>query len=149
VKEYIFDISDDPVQDYDSVHKMQRFIQNYLTKDLGYNTQRMHEFTDRSAAQYKSRHCIGYLSCSLADFGLPIQRNYYETSHAKGGQDAAGSRVKQKVSQAILRRTATITSASPALFPASTIKPLSRNKVSSATAKDLSLCAIFWGEIFC
>ncbi|XP_022801267.1 uncharacterized protein LOC111338965 [Stylophora pistillata] len=111
VKEHIFVISDDPVQDYDSVHTMQEFIQNYLTNDLGYNTQMMHEFTDGCAAQYKSRHCIGDLSCSLADFGFPIQRNYFETSHAKGEQDAAGSHVKQKVSQAVLRRTATITSA--------------------------------------
>lgn len=90
---------------------MQEFIQNYLANDLGYNTQMMHEFTDGCAAQYKSRHCIGDLSCSLADFGFPIQRNYFETSHANGEQDSAGSHVKQKVSQAVLRRIATITSA--------------------------------------
>ena len=58
-----------------------------------------------------SNTSIGDLSCSLADFGFPIQRIYFETSHAKGEQDAAGSHVKQKVSQAVLRRTATITSA--------------------------------------
>ena len=57
-----------------------------------------------------SNTSIGDLSCSLADFGFPIQRIYFETSHAKGEQDAAGSHVKQKVSQAVLRRTATITS---------------------------------------
>ena len=56
----------------------------------------------------KSRHCVGDLSCSLADFGFIIQRNYFETSHAKGEQDAAGSHVKQKVSQAVLTRLATI-----------------------------------------
>lgn len=71
----------------------------------------MHEFIDGCAAQYKSRHCIGDLSCSLTDFGSPIQRNYFETSHFEGEQDAAGSHVKQKVSQAVLRRTATIASA--------------------------------------
>ena len=58
-----------------------------------------------------SNTSIGDLSCSLADFGFPIQRNYFETSHAKGEQDATGSYVKQKASQAVLRRTATITSA--------------------------------------
>ena len=36
----------------------------------------------------------------VADFGFHIQHNYFETSHAKGEQDAAGSHVKQKVSQA-------------------------------------------------
>ena len=59
----------------------------------------------------KSRHCVGDLSCSLADFGFIIQRNYLKTSHAKGEQDAAGSHVKQKVSQAVLNRLATINSA--------------------------------------
>jgi len=71
----------------------------------------MHEFTDGCSAQYKSSHCIGDLSCSLADFGFYIQHYYFETSHAKGEQDAAGSHVKQKVSQAVLCRTATINSA--------------------------------------
>ena len=59
----------------------------------------------------KSRHCVGDLSCSLADFGFIIQRNYLKTSHAKGEQDAAGLHVKQKVSQAVLTRLATINSA--------------------------------------
>jgi len=48
------------------------------------------------------------LSCCLADFGYQINRNYFETSHAKGEQDAAGWNVKQKVSQAVLRKTAVI-----------------------------------------
>ena len=40
-----------------------------------------------------------------------IQRPYFETSHAKGQQDTAGSHIKQKVSPAVIRRTATITDA--------------------------------------
>ena len=111
IKEHIFVISEDPLQDQDSVHKVQELIHDYLTNDILYNTAQMHEFTDGYAAQYKSRHCLGDLSCSLADFGFNIQRNYYETSHAKGEQDAAGSHVKQNVSHAVLRRTATINSA--------------------------------------
>ena len=71
----------------------------------------MHEFTDGCAAQYKSRHCIGDLSCCVADFGFPIQRNYFETSHAKGEQDAAGSHVKQQTSLAVIRGRADITNA--------------------------------------
>lgn len=111
IKEHLFVISDDPVQDQDSVHKVQNLIHSYLANDVGCNIIKMHEFTDGCAAQYKSRHCIGDLSCSLADFGFHVVRNYFETSHAKGEQDAAGSHVKQKVSQAVLRRTTTIKSA--------------------------------------
>ena len=111
IKEHVFVISDDPAQDHDSVHKAQELIFSYLKDDLKYNLLKMHEFTDGCAAQYKSRHCLGDLSCSLADFGFHIQRSYFETSHAKGEQDAASSHIKQKVSQAVLRRTATISSA--------------------------------------
>mgnify|MGYP001798294183 CR=1 FL=1 len=67
----------------------------------------MREFTDGCAAQYKSRHCCGDLSCSLATLGYTVQRNYFATSHAKGEQDAAGSHVKQK-STAFLSRKVTI-----------------------------------------
>ena len=110
IKEHIFVISEDPVQDHDSVHTCQALIAKYLL-DISCKVDRMHEFTDGCAAQYKSRHCVGDLSCSLADFGFIIQRNYFETWHAKGEQDAAGSHVKQKVSQAVRTRSATINSA--------------------------------------
>lgn len=111
IKEHIFVISDDPVQDYDSVHHAQLLVGKYLTDDLKLNVTKLHEFTDGCAAQYKSRHCIGDLSCSLADFGFTIQRNFFETSHVKGEQDAAGSHVKQQASLAVVRGTATITNA--------------------------------------
>ena len=48
---------------------------------------------------------------SSNDFGYPAQRNYFETSHAKGEQDAAGAHIKQKASLAVVRREATIQSA--------------------------------------
>jgi len=38
-----------------------------------------------------------------------IQRNFFETSHAKGEQDAAGSHVKQQASLTVIHRTACIT----------------------------------------
>jgi len=52
---------------------------------------------------------LGGLSCCVADFSFPIQRNYFETSHAKGEQDAAGSHVKQQASLAVIRGRADIT----------------------------------------
>ena len=57
IKEHVFVISDDPIQDQDSVHKVQEVIHNYLINDVHYVI-KMHEFTDSCAAQYKSRHCI-------------------------------------------------------------------------------------------
>ena len=79
-------ISDDTVQDQDSVPRVQQ--QGYLNH-INYTVGKMHEFTDGCAAQYKSRHCVA------ADFGYTIQRNPLETSQAKGEQDAAGSCIKK------------------------------------------------------
>ena len=108
----------------------------------------MHEFTDGCAVQYNSRHCVGDLSCSLADFGFIIQRNYFETSHAKGEQDVAGSHVKQKVSQAVLTRSATINNAkamhkflTEKFTPACSIKIHCKNKLCSTEASCVLLCS--------
>ena len=102
-------ISNDEVQDFHSVHKAQELVKGYLEEQLHIKVNKLHEFTDGCAAQYKSHHCIGDLSinhsCCLFDYGFQIQRSYFETSHAKGEQDAAGDNVKKKVSQAVLRKT--------------------------------------------
>lgn len=111
VKEHLFVVSDDDVQDYDAVHKAQELITGYLKNQLHMRISKLHEFTDGCVAQYKSRHYIGDLSCCLADHGFLVQRNFLETSHAKGEQDAAGANVKQKVSNAVLRKTAVIRNA--------------------------------------
>ncbi|CAG2242717.1 unnamed protein product [Mytilus edulis] len=64
----------------------------------------MHEFTDGCAAQYKSRHCFGDISQTSDDFGYQhFTRNFFETSHAKGPQDAAGGIIKRQADCAILR----------------------------------------------
>lgn len=90
------------------MHKAQELIDKYLKDEIKVPVAKLHKFTDGCPAQYKLCHCVGDLSCCLADFGYQINRNYFETSHAKGEQDAAGSNVKQKVSQAVLRKTAVI-----------------------------------------
>lgn len=63
----------------------------------------MHEFTDGWASQYKSRHCLGDLSYAKEDFGYIIYRNFFETSHAKGVQDAAGGLIKNQEDLAVTR----------------------------------------------
>ena len=47
---------------------------------------------------------------SQKDFGYKTQRNYFETSHAKGEQDAAGANIKQRAAMAVVRNEATIQS---------------------------------------
>ena len=64
-KEHLFVISDDVTQDHDSVLHIQKLISKHL-EESNCTIKKMHEFTDRCAGQYKSHHCYGDLSCSLA-----------------------------------------------------------------------------------
>lgn len=71
IKEHIFVISDDPIQDHHSVHKVQELIHGNLQNDLGYQVEKLCEFTDGCAAQYKSRQCVGamlYIVNSILGF---------------------------------------------------------------------------------
>ena len=111
IKEHIFVLSDDSTQDYHFVHHSQKLIFDYITKELKLKVKKVHEFTDGCAGQYKSRHTFGDLSCSLADFGFQVDRHFFETSHAKGEQDAAGANIKQRATLAVLRHETSITSA--------------------------------------
>ena len=94
-KEHLFVISNDVNQDHDSVLHIQKLISKHL-EESNCTIKKMHEFKDGCAGQYKTRHCYGDPSCSLATLGYAVQRNYFATSHAKGEQDEAGSHVKPK-----------------------------------------------------
>ena len=65
MKEHLLVISDDEVQDFHSVHKTQELVKGYLGEQLQIKVNKVREFTDGCAAQYKSRHCIGDLLCCL------------------------------------------------------------------------------------
>ncbi|XP_053398110.1 uncharacterized protein LOC123564904 [Mercenaria mercenaria] len=108
IKEYIFCIFEENTHDRDSVHHVRKTIMNYLRNDLNYNIGFIHEFSDGCSAQYKSRFCMNDISKSYEDFGCHCQRNYFETSHGKGEQDAAGSHVKTKAHMSIIRRECAI-----------------------------------------
>ena len=75
VKEQLFVISDDEVQDH-AVHKVQELVKSYVEDTVEIRINKMHEFTDGCAAQYKSRNCVRDISCCLADFGFLIQRRF-------------------------------------------------------------------------
>ena len=110
VTEHLFTISPDLRHDNHSVQGCRTNVVNYVN-DIGYEVQVMHEWTDGCSAQYKSRHCMGDVSFSLLDFGVPTVRNYFETSHAKGPQDGAGANLKHKADMAVIRRETIIQNA--------------------------------------
>ena len=89
---------------------MQSKVAEHLTF-IGYKTELIHEFTDGCPVQYKSRHCFGSISLTACDLQCDIICNYFETSHAKGPQDAAGGFIKRNADFAVLRGQTTIQSA--------------------------------------
>ena len=71
----------------------------------------MHEFTDGRSSQYKSRHCMGDVSYSCSDFRYSkVIRNFVETSHARGSQDATAGFIKKQADLAVIRGTYVIQS---------------------------------------
>ena len=83
VTEHLFAISPDLKHDHNSVQHCRILVAHYL-QSINYNIKFLHEWRDGCSAQYKSRHCMGDVSYSVADLGYPTIQNYFETSHAKG-----------------------------------------------------------------
>ena len=110
VTEHLYVISPDVKHDSHSVHKCRELVAGYL-KEIGYEVEVMHEWTDGCSAQYKSRHCMGDVSKSVRDFGFLTIRNFFETSHAKGPQDGAGANLKHQCDMAVIRRQVVIQNA--------------------------------------
>ena len=110
ITEHIFVISPDTKHDHHSVHQVRELVAGYL-REIDYDVEVMHEWTDGCSAQYKSRHCMGDVSFSASDFGFKTVRNYFETSHAKGPQDGAGANLKHKADMAVIKRQEVIQNA--------------------------------------
>ncbi|CAG2192156.1 unnamed protein product [Mytilus edulis] len=111
ITEQFFVFSPDESHDTYFTHDVRKLVTNYLSSISAYVTT-IHEFTDGCQAQYKSRHCLGDFSYSKEDFGFDQYfRNFFETSHAKGPQDAAGGFVKRQANIAVLRSKVTIKTA--------------------------------------
>ena len=110
IQEQFFVISPDRKHDHHFTFHVQNMMHEYLMS-ISYPLQTIHEYTDGCAAQYKSRHCLGSLTQVATKLNCTIVRNFYETSHAKGPQDAAGGYLKQQADLAVLRGKTIIQSA--------------------------------------
>ncbi|CAC5415730.1 unnamed protein product [Mytilus coruscus] len=97
ITEHFFVMSPDEKHDQFFTQKVQTLVKEYLDS-IRYDVKVIHEFTDGCPVQYKSRNCFGMLTniCSKHGYELFI-RNYFETSHTKGPQDAAGGFLKNQV----------------------------------------------------
>ncbi|CAG2189365.1 unnamed protein product [Mytilus edulis] len=108
IKEEFFVISEDDKRDQYFTHYVQKSVSEYL-HEISYNPKVMHEFNDGCATQYKSRHCFGLLATTFSDLGYDsIIRNFFETAHAKGAQDAAGGYIKREADFSVIRGRSSI-----------------------------------------
>jgi hypothetical protein len=58
---------------------------------------------------YKSRHCVGNIAESFQDLGYSkLVRNFFESSHGNGPQDAAGGLLKNQADMVVVRGKAEI-----------------------------------------
>ena len=102
---------DDLLHDSYAVQHIRTLIHNYLTNEIKYPVKFLQEFTNGCSAQYKSKHCMGsHVLLSNKDFGYLTKSNYFEISHAKGEQDAAGAHIKQRAAMAVFRNEVIIQS---------------------------------------
>ena len=91
--EHLFVISPDLKHNHYSVHHCHTLAAKYLT-EIRYPVKTMYEWTDGCSTQFKSCHCMGDTSYSMANFSYPTIRNYFETLHAN---------LKFKANMAVLR----------------------------------------------
>lgn len=111
VSEQFFVISNDLKHDRYFTAYVQESISAYL-KSLDLDIKVMHEFCDGCSSQYKSRNCMGDVCHACTSLGYEaLIRNYHETAHAKGPQDAAGGILKRQADTPVLRGKTSIQNA--------------------------------------
>ena len=109
--EHFYIISPDEKHDQYFVHYVQKSISEYLNS-INYHVTVMHEFCDGCQCQYNSRNCFGNFAESVEEFGYSkIIRNFFESCHGKGPQDAAGGLLKNQADMVVIRGKAEIRSA--------------------------------------
>ncbi|WAR01723.1 hypothetical protein MAR_008281 [Mya arenaria] len=103
VTEVLYAISPDTTHDHYFVSNVQDRIKHHLD-NVGCKVDDMIEFTDGCSCQYKSRTCMGVSTLLCEKHGYKsFERNFFETSHAKGPQDAAGGLLKRQLDIAVMK----------------------------------------------
>ena len=103
VTELFYTISPDTTHDHYFVSKVQDDIKCHLD-DIGCKIDVMVEYTDGCSSQYKSKTCMGVSTYLCQKHGYKMfTRNFFETSHAKGPQDAAGGLLKRQLDIAVMK----------------------------------------------
>lgn len=79
-----------------------KMLSEYWEKTKHGKPNHVYEFCDGSAAQFKGAPSFADIADSETELGYSRTRFYFERSHAKGPQDAAGANLKNAVTKAVL-----------------------------------------------
>ncbi len=112
VKDLIYLISDDMPHSHRAIQHMRKLIvsEYFVKRGIPLPTF-IHEWADGSGAQNKCATAFADVVESgrptewVRGLGIPCQRNFFETSHARGEQDAMGVAVKHEASLAVMSTT--------------------------------------------
>ena len=105
VKDYVYMLSDDRKHDHRFFEYMRKVVieEYFVGRGLPKPTF-LHEWADGCAAQNKCAAGFADVANSKREwvYGIPCQRNFFETAHAKGEQDGAGAHVKHAAAVAVI-----------------------------------------------
>lgn len=101
-KEGYVAVTDDLKHDTHAVAQFETSAIKHV-RDKGVEVNKVHQWTDGCAAQYKGRHSFAEISLAETKNNVTVVRNIYETSHGKGPCDGLGDKIKKKVSNAVLQ----------------------------------------------
>ena len=112
VKDYLYFMGDDMPHSHRAIQHMRKLIVKEYFQKRGIPLPKfVHEWADGSAAQNKCGTAFADVVESgrpmewERGLGIPCQRNFFETSHARGEQDAMGVAVKHEASLAVMATT--------------------------------------------
>lgn len=98
MKHAIIGISNDPCHDAAGVKVFEQTAISLIKRD-GYDITRVYQFSDGCSSQYKGK--MGFLN--ISECSLPLERNYFETSHGKNVCDGLGAIIKNACYRAVLQ----------------------------------------------
>ena len=111
VREYIVFISNDLKHDYNAVHLFQTIAYGFVCNNRGVRINRIIEFSDGCASQFKSHGPFADISNSIQDFGVPIERHFFGSPHGKNDSDGVSGVIKSAVRRAVTTNRCTVSSA--------------------------------------
>lgn len=108
VQESLIFLSDDLRHDYHAVHAYVGSTITHMKGTRNIKFQKLHEFSDGCASQYKSRNTFADISFGDTDFSVEREHHYYASCHGKGPCDSTGGVVKTAIRRAVVLGKVTV-----------------------------------------